>query len=301
MAESPSDDPSRQRHQDPELMEGGGTGVAVDSEQLAGCHAVGNYLLRTFADVCEAEGVGYFLDTGTLLGAVRHSGWIPWDDDVDVCMLRDEYERLAMLPAGAFPDDLRLSVPGRDKGHVTSVARLNYLASALTWVERLGVAPPERQRIVLDIYVVDRAPARPLVPAWLAATRILQILAAAHGTNLRKLWSSTGSSPLRAVGFLVVGASRLVPLRTLHRMNRRVSMCAKRDRGQSYVLNHPRWMRGTPLASEWFRTGGFAPFEGRSFPVPRWAPVLTSLYGSDFMTPPPEADRRGHVLRGVLG
>ena len=134
----PSDESSRQRHQDPELMEGGGTGVPVDSEQIAGCHAVGNYLLRTFADVCEAEGIGYYLDAGTLLGAVRHSGWIPWDDDVDVCMLRDAYERLAMLPRSAFPNDVSLSMPGREADHVTSVARLNYLPSVLHWVERLG-------------------------------------------------------------------------------------------------------------------------------------------------------------------
>lgn len=51
-------------------------------------------ILRAFVDFCKENNLRYFMFAGSLLGTVRHKGFIPWDDDVDVCMPRDDYERL---------------------------------------------------------------------------------------------------------------------------------------------------------------------------------------------------------------
>lgn len=54
-------------------------------------------ILISFADFCDRHELKYFLGYGTLLGAVRHHGFIPWDDDIDVMMLRDDYEKFHKL------------------------------------------------------------------------------------------------------------------------------------------------------------------------------------------------------------
>ena len=62
-------------------------------------------LLKVFAEKCESQGLRYWLGYGTLLGAIRHKGFIPWDDDLDVCMLDSDYKRLNELIPQLFPEE----------------------------------------------------------------------------------------------------------------------------------------------------------------------------------------------------
>ena len=60
-------------------------------------------LLKAVADICERHGLMYFADWGTLLGAVRHKGYVPWDDDIDICLKREDYMKLMKLLPGELP------------------------------------------------------------------------------------------------------------------------------------------------------------------------------------------------------
>lgn len=67
--------------------------------------------LSTFQSVCEKNGLTFWMYAGTLLGAVRHRGFIPWDDDVDVAMPREDYQKLLQLPPTELPGDYHLLSP----------------------------------------------------------------------------------------------------------------------------------------------------------------------------------------------
>ena len=63
-------------------------------------------ILKIFDDICQRNNLNYFLLAGTLLGAIRHKGFIPWDDDVDVIMPRGDFEKLAKIVQKELPEDL---------------------------------------------------------------------------------------------------------------------------------------------------------------------------------------------------
>lgn len=65
-------------------------------------------MIKEIHRVCEENNITYYMITGTALGARRHKGFIPWDDDLDICMPRPDYERFSALPQSAFPEFLEL-------------------------------------------------------------------------------------------------------------------------------------------------------------------------------------------------
>lgn len=65
-------------------------------------------ILQAVHDACEKLGIEYTIGHGTLIGAVRHKGFIPWDDDIDICMTRDNYDVFIREGQKYLPPNLRI-------------------------------------------------------------------------------------------------------------------------------------------------------------------------------------------------
>ena len=68
-----------------------------DPEQLKHLQGLELMILKDFIKICDENNLKYYIYGGSLLGAVRHKGFIPWDDDIDVIMFRDDYEKFKKI------------------------------------------------------------------------------------------------------------------------------------------------------------------------------------------------------------
>lgn len=279
----------------------------VEEAYLEATHAIGEHLLRRFADACTAHGIRFFLTSGTLLGAVRHEGWIPWDDDVDVVMFREDYERFRDVAADHLPPDVAFSAREVRGDHITAIPRLLYLPSRRVHAGRSrSMTPVETRHVPLDIFVLDHAPANPIVrAAWSRLARWLDLAAVARYTTLRDVLDEPTTAALRKVVELVfvflsrvLGRDRWDDLRT------------------RLVTTPGRWYASGPLVAtnystpegrrmtferEWYVPEGQLRFGASPYPVPGdHHSVLSRLFGPSYLTPPDERLRRPVHLRGGL-
>ncbi len=88
-------------------------------------------MLTYIDDLCAKHGIPYWLSSGTLLGAVRHGGFIPWDDDVDIELLRKDYKRLLRALRSETDGRYRLQTRETDKGYFFPFAKLRDTRSVL--------------------------------------------------------------------------------------------------------------------------------------------------------------------------
>lgn len=258
-----------------------------------GLQSVLTRLLEHFDAACRAAAVPFYLEGGTLLGAVRSRGWIPWDDDIDVLMWREDYEHLRKALEQQPDPQARLWDPLQESGSGV-LARFTIIGSAQAVRDRAHLGHPERAGVCMDVYVIDTGPAHQwLVRPWLDLTRLLQAARLAKGCAPQRL---NGWRPRRQQ--VALRAARII-LRPLPEslIQRAYFIAATAFAGHAdtgYTLNASRTSRRRPIPRAWFADRHPVTFVNREYRAPDPQAYLSAMYGADYLTPPPPESRVAH-------
>lgn len=117
-------------------------------------------LLAFIDKVCRKHHINYWLSSGTLLGAVRHKGFIPWDDDLDIEMLKSDYKKLMKILPAELPEDLVLQTSSTDKNYVAPYSKLRETDSHISEINGIG-KNYKYNGIYIDIFYLE--PIQPLL------------------------------------------------------------------------------------------------------------------------------------------
>ena len=234
-------------------------------------------ILEIVIEICDKHDIRYSMDGGSLLGAMRHKGFIPWDDDIDIAMPRSDYEKLQQILPKELPPHLFMQTSATD--HEYDITHMKIRDSRTTALEMNHVAIGRKYNmgIFLDIFPIDGVPKSPVIRRiqmlrlkWI---RIIYVL------SLRKehptLKSRIGGLLARAI-HKVLGDVRLYRFR--ERIFSRYSMkeCGVGAVGASefgFVAPFKR-------LPEWFERYETVPFEYLDVKVPReYDNLLTQAYG----------------------
>jgi lipopolysaccharide cholinephosphotransferase len=243
-------------------------------------------LLREFDRICSKYSISYMLFAGSALGAVRHGGFIPWDDDLDVILLRPDYERFLRVAADEISESYFLQAEYSAHWPMFfSKLRKNGTACMEKFVPKDRL---QHQGVYIDIFPADN-----LSDHWLVA----RLQFASSKIVIAKALDRRGylTDSLRKKMFMRF--CRLLPLKPFAAFTQ-----GRRLSGSSHVhsfFGASSSFRKSVYPRAWFQETQLLPFEDGLFSVSCHADeLLTTLYG-DYMTPsPPEV--RAVKVHGAL-
>lgn len=252
--------------------------MLLNKEQLTKLQQTELEMLKSFIDVCEKLNITYYVVEGTLLGAVRHNGFIPWDDDIDIGIMREDYDKFLEKASELLPSHLFLQTYDTDSGYPRVFAKIRN--SNTTFIETAVKDNKMNHGVYIDIFPLDRCDFKKRNSFWFRnKEKLLSLRTTSLFSNMKL---SSKAKLFRLIScFLYPSAKKaLVKLEKMYR-----SM----PNGEMIVNFSGVYGQREIMPKEWYGEGTKISFEGVSVTVPlEYAKVLSQVYGNYMQMPPIE-------------
>lgn len=242
-------------------------------------------ILLEFKRICEEHHIQYFLMGGTLLGAVRHQGFIPWDDDIDIGMIRSEYVKFLTICNDELSEEYFLQTFESDNTYGNTFAKLRLNGTEYPEIKNKDVL--YHKGIFIDIFPFDNIPANSL----LRKIHLFKLMALTQMCGIKYDYITKPSTLGRKLSY--------IGLRGLSKVFSKIQVIKMRENlFQKYNTRHTKFCINGSLyyyPSNIFDQFSELEFEGIKFPVPAgYTTYLECAYG-DYMQLPPEHKRTRHT------
>ena len=240
-------------------------------------------LLLKIDQICKKHGLRYFLFFGSLLGAVRHHGFIPWDDDLDICMFREDYEKFLGL-AHEFSDPYFLQIPQTDPGYYYSHAKVRN--SNTSAIDKAFVYQHFNMGIFVDVLPIDAI----ALPHYSERFRLIEKMNIDSTTFMKAKNPRLNDRDRQRVA----SYDGSDPLERFENIQKTAQLDNSLDTDYCTLFCATLYgEKRTLFKKQDFAAQFFVDFCGFYFPIPSgWDSILTTIYG-DYMKLPPLEDRGG--------
>ena len=257
-------------------------------------------MLDDIMAVCEGENIDYALGGGSALGAIRHQGFIPWDDDLDVNMPRGEWMRFRDAFSARFGEKYVIYQPGRPSNYALAFPRIRLRGTSVVTREDL-LSPELEHGAFIDVFLLENTFDCGFMRRLhgLGSLMLGFLYSCRKHFFERKLLRAWGMNAAafrvkRVIGFFIAWLPLGVWTRLWDRWNR---MCGNTaSRFVTFPVGRKHFFGELAPRAEMAGTREMT-FEGLKVKCPAGLEdYLTRLYGPDYMTPPPEDRRERHVV-----